>query len=204
MSQDDAFLREIIEHPDEDAPRLAYANYLEKHGDADRAEFIRVQCERSRLWRDDPRWLDLAERERALLGRCAWKWLGARREQFLAQFPAFPQDREARDFALVQNALPLWFDMGGCYALRLDGELVSFAWDDPGPPRIEWCERIHNVVLFHGAKKYPELRLLLPPRPVTSRVCPTCGGTGTPANLPRIVCHCGGLGWLPPAEGQST
>jgi uncharacterized protein (TIGR02996 family) len=31
--------------PDDDAPRLVYADWLDEHGEADRAEFIRLQCE---------------------------------------------------------------------------------------------------------------------------------------------------------------
>jgi uncharacterized protein (TIGR02996 family) len=40
-----AFLQEIILHPDDDTPRLVYADWLDEHGDPDRAEFIRIQCE---------------------------------------------------------------------------------------------------------------------------------------------------------------
>jgi uncharacterized protein (TIGR02996 family) len=40
-----AFVRSIAEQPDEDTPRLAYADYLDEHGlDPARAELIRVQC----------------------------------------------------------------------------------------------------------------------------------------------------------------
>ena len=45
MRQDEAFLADIVEHPDDDAPRLVYADWLEDHGDPERAEFIRTQCE---------------------------------------------------------------------------------------------------------------------------------------------------------------
>jgi uncharacterized protein (TIGR02996 family) len=45
MTQDEAFLQAIIESPEDDAPRLVYADYLEEHGQAARAEFIRLQCE---------------------------------------------------------------------------------------------------------------------------------------------------------------
>ena len=38
------FLRAICEDPDDDAHRLIYADWLDDHGDADRAEFIRLQC----------------------------------------------------------------------------------------------------------------------------------------------------------------
>jgi uncharacterized protein (TIGR02996 family) len=41
-----AFLRDVIEHPDDDAPRLIFADWLDDNSDSDRAEFIRVQVER--------------------------------------------------------------------------------------------------------------------------------------------------------------
>jgi uncharacterized protein (TIGR02996 family) len=45
MSDRDALLAAIQAAPDDDAPRLIYADWLEEHGDPDRAEFIRVQIE---------------------------------------------------------------------------------------------------------------------------------------------------------------
>jgi uncharacterized protein (TIGR02996 family) len=39
-----ALLRGILENPDDDGPRLVYADWLEEHGDPERAAFIRVQC----------------------------------------------------------------------------------------------------------------------------------------------------------------
>jgi serine/threonine-protein kinase len=44
MSDDDAFLRAIADAPDDDAPRLVYADWLDEHGQPDRAEFIRLLC----------------------------------------------------------------------------------------------------------------------------------------------------------------
>ena len=40
-----ALLRNVIENPDDDPPRLVYADWLQERGDDDRAEFIRVQVE---------------------------------------------------------------------------------------------------------------------------------------------------------------
>ena len=37
------FLRAICDQPADDAPRLVFADWLDEHGDPDRAEFIRVQ-----------------------------------------------------------------------------------------------------------------------------------------------------------------
>jgi uncharacterized protein (TIGR02996 family) len=48
MSPADGLLRDVIEHPDEDGPRLIFADWLEEHGDPARAEFIRLQCELAR------------------------------------------------------------------------------------------------------------------------------------------------------------
>jgi uncharacterized protein (TIGR02996 family) len=43
MSDDDALLNAIAAHPEEDTPRLMYADWLDEHGQSIRAEFIRVQ-----------------------------------------------------------------------------------------------------------------------------------------------------------------
>jgi len=49
MSDEDALLAAIAAHPDEDTPRLAYADWLDEHGSHTRAEFIRVQVEVARV-----------------------------------------------------------------------------------------------------------------------------------------------------------
>lgn len=41
----DELLKTIIDHPDDDASRLVFADWLDEHGEPERAEFIRVQCE---------------------------------------------------------------------------------------------------------------------------------------------------------------
>jgi uncharacterized protein (TIGR02996 family) len=67
MRDDEAFLRAIIDNPDDDLPRLVYADYLDERGDHERAEFIRVQCELAKLPPDDPRARRLRNREQELL-----------------------------------------------------------------------------------------------------------------------------------------
>ncbi len=49
MATAEAFLEAIIGRPDDDGPRLAYADWLDERGDAARAEFIRVQIALARL-----------------------------------------------------------------------------------------------------------------------------------------------------------
>lgn len=64
MSDATALLAAIRAAPEDDAPRLVYADWLEEHGQPERAEFIRVQCELAR--RDS---LALRQREAELTAR---------------------------------------------------------------------------------------------------------------------------------------
>lgn len=78
MPDDDAFLRAIIDNPDDDLPRLVYADWLDEHGDSERAEFIRVQCELERTCHegDTPARKRLRRRERELRELHENEWLG--------------------------------------------------------------------------------------------------------------------------------
>jgi uncharacterized protein (TIGR02996 family) len=69
-----AFLADIRAAPDDDAPRLIYADWLQDHGDPDRAEFIRVQCELARLDTSAKRRTTLARREKKLLTANQTRW----------------------------------------------------------------------------------------------------------------------------------
>src|SRR5262245_9849748 len=48
MSDAPALLAAIRASPEDDAPRLVYADWLDEHGQPERAEFIRIQCELAR------------------------------------------------------------------------------------------------------------------------------------------------------------
>ena len=94
MTDRDALRRAILESPADDAPRLIYADYLDEHGEPERAEFIRVQCEIARFeWRtidrtdvvcsqDVEAHEALRSRELGLLrdARLTWLWPGAPKE----------------------------------------------------------------------------------------------------------------------------
>ncbi|MBX9624306.1 MAG: TIGR02996 domain-containing protein [Gemmataceae bacterium] len=68
----------IRDRPDDDLPRLVYADWLEEHGDPARAEFIRVQCRLGQLGSDRRKGrkerLPLEERERTLLAAHKEVW----------------------------------------------------------------------------------------------------------------------------------
>src|SRR5687768_678746 len=73
MSVAAAFLSDIIADPDDDTPRLIYADWLDDHDDPDRGEFIRVQC---RLARHSPTTDSrLLQREQDLLREHRARWL---------------------------------------------------------------------------------------------------------------------------------
>jgi uncharacterized protein (TIGR02996 family) len=75
MTPDDAFLHDILAHPDDDAPRLIYADWLDDHGEPERAEYIRVQCELARLPEDHPRHDALHQQQRLLWEAHGPRWL---------------------------------------------------------------------------------------------------------------------------------
>ncbi len=52
MDQWGAFLADIIEHPEDDTPRLIAADWLEENGHPERAEFVRVQVKLACLERE--------------------------------------------------------------------------------------------------------------------------------------------------------
>lgn len=76
MSTEAALLRAIRERPDEDTPRLMYADFLEEEGYSPLAEFIRAQVQLARLSEHDPRRAPLEDREHELLGEHECAWLG--------------------------------------------------------------------------------------------------------------------------------
>jgi uncharacterized protein (TIGR02996 family) len=76
MSTEAHLLRAIRDNPDEDTPRLMYADHLDEEGSAARAEFIRVQDELARLSETDPKRPALEDREHELLAKHEYAWLG--------------------------------------------------------------------------------------------------------------------------------
>src|SRR5438067_8376736 len=96
-----AFWKAICAEPDEDTPRLVFADWLDEQGDpasAARAEFIRAQIELARLDPWTERAVDLKIREQVLLRDHRDKWL--------AEIPEWANAEEVR------------FERGFLYGLR--------------------------------------------------------------------------------------
>jgi uncharacterized protein (TIGR02996 family) len=86
----DAFLDAIFDHPDDDTPRLVYADWLQEHGQEDYAQFIRLQCAvaREKLWSDEANrlWEEIGR----VWNRLDEEWWPATREAW------YEGDREPR------------------------------------------------------------------------------------------------------------
>jgi uncharacterized protein (TIGR02996 family) len=79
MSVEEVFLRDVLDQPEEDAPRLIYADWLTDQLAADKAargDFIRLQCQRAALPPDDPDGPEMQALERQLLAEHQLAWLG--------------------------------------------------------------------------------------------------------------------------------
>src|SRR5215471_7295784 len=75
MSMPTAFLADIVANPEDDAPRLVYADWLEDNGDLDRATFIRTQCRLASIGKYDLERYDLEWAEKGLLAKHGKRWL---------------------------------------------------------------------------------------------------------------------------------
>jgi uncharacterized protein (TIGR02996 family) len=59
----DALVQSVLANPTDDLPRLVLADWLDEHGQPERAEFIRVQCELTREYPQHAKRPDLAAEE---------------------------------------------------------------------------------------------------------------------------------------------
>jgi uncharacterized protein (TIGR02996 family) len=79
MLENPDLLRAVLEYPENDAPRLDYADWFAEHGEPDRAEFIRAQVLASRLSPYDAAQRHLKRRAQALLTEHEKRWFGLQR-----------------------------------------------------------------------------------------------------------------------------
>jgi uncharacterized protein (TIGR02996 family) len=78
-AEGDALLAAVLAEPDDDAPRLVYADWLDENGRPERATFIRLQIELARLAWYDPR--------RDVLTRKATRLLDLYQDDWVAELP---------------------------------------------------------------------------------------------------------------------
>jgi uncharacterized protein (TIGR02996 family) len=103
MSEREALLAAVCEQPDDDVPRLVFADWCEENGQPERAEFIRVQCRIAQLAEHEPERETLGARELAL-----WK---AHFLVWLKEVPAWarPKVGVSRGFVAELECTPAQF-----------------------------------------------------------------------------------------------
>jgi len=69
-----ALMRTICESPDDDTPRLVFADWLQEHGEDERAEFIRLQCQLASMKEWDESYHSVRLRVHAIGTRCQEQW----------------------------------------------------------------------------------------------------------------------------------
>jgi uncharacterized protein (TIGR02996 family) len=110
MTQGDILLQAILDDPDDDGIRLVYSDWLEEHGEHERAEFLRVQCGLARLEEDDPGRRRLLQREAVLLERHRHQWLAPLRAVFTPRPSLFARLRHL--LSPLDTALPFHEEYG--------------------------------------------------------------------------------------------
>jgi hypothetical protein len=104
-----------------------------------------------------------------------------------------PFEQAARRF----DALPLYEGWNGWGLLTAQGDVIEETDEGAASPA---AEPMRTMYLVAGAETYPELKAMLPVRPVASADCKRCNGTGwmhLEAKQGRVRCaECRALGWV--------
>jgi uncharacterized protein (TIGR02996 family) len=87
MDDERALLKAIIAHPDEDTPRLVFADWLQEHDQPERAEYIRLSIRRANLRYTDPGYQTASQKIAAALLPLIDRWDTQWARQFAARFP---------------------------------------------------------------------------------------------------------------------
>jgi uncharacterized protein (TIGR02996 family) len=80
VTERDALLAAIRARPADDTARLVFADWLDEHGEPQRAEFVRLQIEAARLAPHDPRVREIEDRTALLIGHRRKEWEGPVRD----------------------------------------------------------------------------------------------------------------------------
>ncbi|VTR99883.1 Leucine-rich repeat-containing protein typical subtype OS=Herpetosiphon aurantiacus (strain ATCC 23779 / DSM 785) GN=Haur_4051 PE=4 SV=1: LRR_6: LRR_6: LRR_6 [Gemmata massiliana] len=152
-SSHDALYRAICAHPDEDTPRLAFADLIDENGENRRAAFIRTQIALARLPAYDPGWVSVRQHDPAVAtGWCMTEQLpkppspGCEWNRFEFR-RGFPWKIGVRSLAAFLESGDAVFDMAPIQAIDLDPR------DRPDLASLsEWphLTRLHRLTFSTG------------------------------------------------------
>lgn len=136
---DEAFLEAIRASPQDDRVRLVYADWLEEHGDADRAEFIRTQIALDRLpWWDARvfcahlRWQQIIERDPERWDDDLPAW--ARKVHDTARYQSYRRGMPS----ILRCDLSDWLSHGQELLERYPIESIDFGWQEFRDRLCDW------------------------------------------------------------------
>jgi len=139
----EGLVRNVFEHPDDDLARLVFADYLEEHGDGDRAEFIRLQVEYAWQTRDADEVVSASPKPQRKMGPKASR----------------------RQTELIRKLFPQGLGFASCFMVPIRG-FIEFStlsreltdWQSlPMPVRTYFdAAWVVNVVVPHTARLFTE------------------------------------------------
>ena len=158
----------IAAFPEEDTPRLVFADFLDENGDSERAEFIRVQIELERTPKADPRFVELWRRETELLADHGEDWARDELPDGITARLA-DEDRYGRSVAFRRGtpervaATAHGFLRGGAELAALPSVALNIEWlerDENHKPRPESLpDRVRQLAGCPALEHFPRLNV---------------------------------------------
>ena len=114
----------------------------------------------------------------------------------IARYKERADDQRLLHLAEAHDGLPVYSDMGGDLLLLPDGNVIVFGNDDKEgePVSDSWA----TIAYLSAAKRFPELKSMVPKRPDNAEDCQACMGDGqvVVGSLEILCGKCSGLGWI--------
>jgi uncharacterized protein (TIGR02996 family) len=162
MMQLERLLEDILEHPQDDASRLIYADWLDEHCPP-RAEFIRVQCRLARLPANHVCMFELERRERELLAEYEAEWVEdiADMVDWWTFERGFVEEIGASADRFLLHACSL-FQRAPIQKIHLRGtrDRIEALAASPFLQRVSYLDLSNNPVRDHGARCLANSRYL--------------------------------------------
>lgn len=180
LLRDLPFLRAIVQSPDDDLPRLVYADFLEESGDAARAAFIRVQCVVAEIGRILAKPF---EDQRPLHLRCGVVWCPVCGDCCCPH----PEDSKDDDRCPLHSVMSRHAGDSGLYALRARTEKVA---NDLLAAHPEWNPDASRFTVYCGNRQVVDngpsvffergfvAKVRIPLAQFLGGECQLCGGVG--------------------------
>jgi len=144
MTDREMLLVAIREHPEEDTPRLAFADYLQERGNAyfeDWATLIRTQIEATKVERHSARWFELAQQQAELFEKRKLDW-----DPYSGSGLGCAAYRRG-----FREAIPFQADNPN-FSRHLD---LAFAGNPLRAVRLNWNRKSGMREIFQGIARHP-------------------------------------------------